>query len=370
VENRPSGLAGLGSFGLAASGLADSELGQRVQACLVDIATRVQQLGQAGGSTEALVELCCDLKAELRDVIDTANVRDCMLGARLGDVVCPDPADQDAEQRATQAIQQLLLIAIDLFKDCVCSALLPPCSIGSPDDCIPLATLTVRTTDLRVLDICNWSSRRFSVNFPMLGYWFGWLPIFDTLRAAIARLCCAPTRSRFQVDKDMKVRAVAEAEPRAAAAAAETGAPAATAGGATAGGGVTMVGRRATAVRELASQYARRATPLSGLEATVLAALGAKGEGDADLATDLELANPFEALALTRLAGPALAPVVPAPFTTALARLLQADVTEAGEPEAEADRVTRLEEVVADLQKTVRSQARTISSLRKRVGGR
>ncbi len=370
VGDRPSGLAGLGSFGLAASGLADSELGQRVQACLVDIATRVQQLGQAGGSTEALVELCCDLKAELRDVIDTANVRDCMLGARLGDVVCPDPADQDAEQRATQAIQQLLLIAIDLFKDCVCSALLPPCSIGSPDDCIPLATLTVRTTDLRVLDICNWSSRRFSVNFPMLGYWFGWLPIFDTLRAAIARLCCAPTRSRFQVDKDIKVRAVAEAEPRAAAAAAETGAPAATAGGATAGGGVTMVGRRATAVGELASQYARRATPLSGLEATVLAALGAKGEGDADLATDLELANPFEALALTRLAGPALAPVVPEPFTTALARLLQADVTEAGEPEAEADRVTRLEEVVADLQKTVRSQARTISSLRKRVGGR
>jgi len=62
--------------------------------------------------------------------------------------------------------------------------------------------------------------------------------------------------------------------------------------------------------------------------------------------------------------------VVPEPFTTALARLLQADVTEAGEPEAEADRVTRLEEVVADLQKTVRSQARTISSLRKRVGGR
>ncbi len=155
VENRPSGLAGLGSFGLAASGLADSELGQRVQACLVDIATRVQQLGQAGGSTEALVELCCDLKAELRDVIDTANVRDCMLGARLGDVVCPDPADQDAEQRATQAIQQLLLIAIDLFKDCVCSALLPPCSIGSPDDCIPLATLTVRTTDLLRYAACG-----------------------------------------------------------------------------------------------------------------------------------------------------------------------------------------------------------------------
>jgi hypothetical protein len=106
---------------------------------------------------------------------------------------------------------------------------------------------------------------------------------------------------------------------------------------------------------------------LSGLEATVLAALGARGEDDTDLATDLEMQNPFEALALTRLAGPAIAPVVPEQLTGAFAGLLRQEAPEKERRAAEEDRMAHIEEVVEDLQKKVRSQARTITNLRKKL---
>jgi hypothetical protein len=360
VVDPRSGLAP--SFGTAAKPPAD-EPGPRIVACLADLTTRMRQLAGVEGSTAELVELCCDLKAELRDIIDTSTVHDCMLGARLSDILCPDASDEEARQKVLQAIQQLVLIAIDLFRSCVCSALLPPCSVGSPDDCIPIATLTVRTADLRVLSICNWSSRRFAVNFPMLGYWLGWLPIFDTLRETVARLCCAPSRASFQFDSNLRVRAVARPQ----------GAAEATAESAERGEPVTEPGRagrpstRAEMFSQLVSQYARQPSPLSGLEATVLSALGARGEDETDLASDLELQNPFEALALTRLAGPAIAPVVPEQFTAALTGLLREEPPEKEKRAADEERMAHLEEVVEDLQKKVRSQARTITNLRKKL---
>jgi hypothetical protein len=360
-EPRP----GLGSsFGTSASPAAD-ELSPRIVACLTDLITRMRQLTGVEGSAAELIQLCCDLKAELRDIIDTSAVHDCMLGARLNDILCPDASDDEAQGKALQAIQQLVLIAIDLFRSCVCSALLPPCSVGSEDDCIPIATLTVRTADLRVQSICNWSSRRFAVNFPMLGYWLGWLPIFDTLRETVTRLCCAPSRASFQFDSNLNVRAVAqpEAATEGAAPSTERGAPVSQPRAA------DRPTTRAETFTQLVSQYARQPSPLSGLEATVLAALGARGEDDSDLATDLEMQNPFEALALTRLTGPAIAPVVPEQLTAAFAGLLRQEPPEKERraAAAEEERMAHIEAVVEDLQKKVRSQARTITNLRKKL---
>lgn len=347
-----------GGLAAAGGGLAGSELGQRVQLCLLEITARMDDLSQAGGSTTALVELCCDLKEQLRDVIETGNVHDCMIGARLSEVLCPDPNAENAGERAKAAIQQLLVIAIDLYKSCVCSALLPPCGVGSPDDCIPIATLTVRTADLRVLEICNWSSRRFAVNFPMLGYWLGWLPIFDELRATVSRLCCAPTRPRFQVEDSLRVTAFGGAGPRATdadAAAPPRPAP----------GREEASAMRPDAFTELAGHYLREANPLSGLEATVLAALGVRAEDGSELATALELQNPLAALALSRLTA-----LVPDAARGAVSQLLETGVPPGAEAAAEAERVERLETAVAALQRTVRSQASTIGKLRKRIDER
>jgi hypothetical protein len=131
-------------------------------------------------------------------------------------------------------------------------------------------------------------------------------------------------------------------------------------------------GERATpAFTRLATMYATEATPLSGLEATLLGALGATADDGTGLASDLELENPLAALALSRLAGPALAPLVPEQFTAGLAEVLRgAPPTEPPVAEPEPDRLARMEEAVADLRKKVGAQSRTITNLRRRLEGR
>ena len=369
VDPRAGGrTTGAGAFGapLGGSALANGELGQRVQACLQEITISIQQL-PSEATPEVLVEYCCQLKDDLRNVIESANVHDCMLGMRVSDILCPDVNDPDAAAKARQSILLLLQVAIDLYRSCVCSALLPPCPVDSPDDCVPLATLTVRTADLRVLDICNWSARRFAITFPTLGYWLGWLPIFDSLRAAITQLCCTtPRRPQFQADERLRMRATARAQPAANMAAAEAaGGPEAT----PPTEGVTMPEAAASPVTQLAAHYARDATPLSGLEATVLSALGAKTESDTPLAVPIELENPFAALALTRLAAPTLASTVPSSLTTLIADAVRTEPS-AGRPttpgsDTTDERVARLEQSVADLQNVVDSQSKTIATLRR-----
>jgi len=126
----------------------------------------------------------------------------------------------------------------------------------------------------------------------------------------------------------------------------------------------------APAVTRLAAQYARETTPLSGLEATLLAALGAKAEDGSDLATDVELQEPFAALALTRLAAPAIAPLLPEDVVAGLGRLRRAEPFAPGAGEPDVERMARMEEDLADLRKKVGAQSRTITNLRKQMGKR
>ncbi len=363
----------------AAAGLAGSELGDRVNSCMLNLVARITALPK-DPEPEALVVFCCELKADLRDIIDTGNVHDCLIGARLSDIVCPDTSDPAVQVKAVAAITALLQVAIDLFRDCLCSALLPPCPTDSPDDCVPLATLTVRTADLRVLDICNWSSRRFAVTMPMLGYWLGWLPMFDTIRAAVTKLCCPPAKERpaFDLDQKLRVRAVAAAvsdQQPGAAAAKKAGAAAAKKAGAAAAKKAAAdaaavppkdlpTGRGST-VSTLAEQYARHTTPLTGLEATFLGALGALDLEDAPLASDVELADPLAALSLSRFGAPAGAAVVPERITAVLGSILRQGDDQPRAVPVDPDRIARLEDELASLRELVETQAAAITRMRR-----
>ena len=96
-----------------------------------------------------------------------------------------------------------------------------------------------------------------------------------------------------------------------------------------------MASQKGSAFSRIGAHYARSASPLSGLDATVLAALGLKDEDDGDLATELELANPMTALGLTRLAAPAAASFLPEELVTLLGGLVgrKAERPEPVEPE-------------------------------------
>src|SRR5262249_19134587 len=105
---------------------------------------------------------------------------------------------------------------------------LPPCPEPVADDCIPLATITVRRADCHIVQVCNWGPRKFAVTWPNLGYWLSWLPVGQLLHALIENTCCLPFR-----EKDIGIR-TAEGSPEAAPLSNVTG------GNATTGGGTTM----------------------------------------------------------------------------------------------------------------------------------
>lgn len=309
-------------------------------------------------STDALVSYAHELKEDLRQVIEAGNVHDCTLGQRLFAITIPEPADEHVGALTQAAVQAMLQIAVDLYRDCVCSALLPHCDEGCADDCLPLAVLTVRSSDLHVLDICNWSARRFAITMPTLQYWLGWTPIFGALHDAIARLCCGQIRQpRFRLTEHLRVLAE---EVRGPGDRARAGGP--TEGGAEhpgAGRAGEPSGGERSYFAALAAQYRRGRSPLSGLEATVFGALGAQTSDGTPVASELELTHPLAALTLGQLGPAAVAELLPPELADRLARQVEPPVVDEA-------RIAGLEETVTKLQRTVESQARTIRTLKRK----
>lgn len=318
-------------------------------ACLDRLRTGLGQV-PADASTAELVSYAADLKDQLRELIETGNIHDCTLGQRLSAIAVPDGRGRQAGSQARAAIGEMLQLAVDLFRECICSALLPHCADGCADDCVPLAVLTVRSSDLRVLEICNWSARKFAITMPMLQYWFGWIPIFSAVRDAIVRLCCVPERRpQFELADNLEVR------PMMTRKASRTERPAAPPEGA-------RTERPDSAFVGLLQQYKDTWSSLSGLEATVLGALGAQTTDGQPLASNLELDNPLAALALGRLGMGAAASVLPADLAERVTAERVGPVDEAAKG---PDRLADLEASLATLKRKVDSQARTITTLKK-----
>jgi hypothetical protein len=299
-----------------------------------------------------IVTYCCQLKADLRDVIMSGNIHDCTLGQRLNDIACPDANDPDAAGKAKQAVAELLALAVDLYRECVCSAILPPCPNDCPDDCVPIATVTVRSSDLHVLEVCNWSSRKFAVTMPMLGYWLSWLPFGAALRRLVNTICCPPQRTGIRLNEKLNVTS----EMASARSAKSEQAAAAF----------------ATPIR-MTRRYAQSAAPAAGFEATLLHSLGVTGVKGVELATPEELANPFAAAALSRLFGPGGLNL--SALEDALAEQDEKQPRAEAPPESPAEaapaehdhtaRISELEKSLESLQRKVNRQDRTISELRK-----
>lgn len=91
---------------------------------------------------------------------------------------------------------------VEIFRDCVCSAILPPCPEPVEDNCVPLATLTINCKDgCHIKRVCNWEHRRHVLTFPNFEYWLEFLFRKSGLSEIIAELCCGPIRRRdFQTD--------------------------------------------------------------------------------------------------------------------------------------------------------------------------
>lgn len=82
---------------------------------------------------------------------------------------------------------------LEIVSECFCAALLPPCPEPVTSNCVPLAVVTLRANDCRVLDICNWESRKILITWRTVGYWLSWIP-WHCLRDLIAKFCCGDRR--------------------------------------------------------------------------------------------------------------------------------------------------------------------------------
>jgi hypothetical protein len=138
-----------------------------------------------------LHQWCCNMKHKLEDIIVANPGCEPDVWNRLANL-CPDPANMTPAVYVATVNQRLIQIMTDYFRHCFCSALLPPCPEPACDNCVILATVTVRKSDCTIVKICNLEGRKFLTTFPNLAYWFSWLPWVRDFRDLLIKLCCTP----------------------------------------------------------------------------------------------------------------------------------------------------------------------------------
>lgn len=142
-----------------------------------------------------------EFKAALLDFFRDYPTYDCSYLEKLNKITLEQPglATTDTPWMSTFFVpvaNRITAVAAEYWVHCFCSTLLPPCPQPVDCNCIPLATVKVRRSDCRIMEVCNWGPRRHVMTFPHLEYWLSPWGSQETLSAAIAKLCCAPFQEK------------------------------------------------------------------------------------------------------------------------------------------------------------------------------
>jgi len=162
----------------------------RYLSCLSSVASQIPPLPTGNFTTEDVRRWCCDVRSVFVDVL-ASSATNCELLGRLSVLCAPAPAGMSPQVYLQQVLQQLAPFLVEILRACLCSALLPPCPEPVDKPCVPIATVTIRRQDCRILRICNLENRKFLTTFPNLQYWLSWAPYVRSLRDLLERLCCA-----------------------------------------------------------------------------------------------------------------------------------------------------------------------------------
>jgi hypothetical protein len=227
--------------------------------------------------------------------------------------------------------------------------LLPPCPEPSASNCVPLATITVRKRDCKILRVCNWSRRKFATTFPNLQYWFSFLPFARTLRQAIERVCCRPLR---RLDGG-QFSAGARTDKR-----------------------FTAFRKTAMAIspeqefsRVVLSAMTPRDRPIDA-QMLFLGAMELEDDKHHPLMADTELRNPLQSLLLNQLAAPLFQNAVPEESAASLKTALANFSRIVGAPEVATADVQALKGELEELRRVVDGQQTHINELRERLRNR
>ena len=128
-----------------------------------------------------------EIKTAMIEFLDRHAIHDCTLEQKISELV-PSQTPQKGVM-----LRNLRMLLQELLRECLCSALLPPCPEPVEENCVPIAAITVNCRDgCRVVRVCDWERRRIVVTFPNLEYWFGPLLHQSGRAELLARFCCAP----------------------------------------------------------------------------------------------------------------------------------------------------------------------------------
>jgi hypothetical protein len=316
----------------------------RFLACLSEFTAALPAPPAGANLTLAAAQkYCSDLRTALVGLFKKSPGTNCAIFDQLN-VSCP-PADANTnpQQYLVQVVQLFAPVIIEYLRSCLCSALLPLCPDPPPANCVPLATITIRRKDCRIIRICNLEGRKFLTTFLNLQYWLSWLPYVRNLRNALARVCCTvlPVRSgnvTTGVKADFSRSNLSTAPPDQ-----DSGTLSAIA---------------------LSSFSRARASAPGGIEAVSYAAAGFNDANGQPFLGKIDLANPLAVAIADDLMAPVLSAVLPpeaiAAFTKAGGEVAAGTVVHEREQDSQLE---SLRGQVAQLQQTIDKQQMTIDGL-------
>ena len=167
----------------------------RLRKCLSDLAKLQKSVIGLNDANQPATQFLA-IKSALLELMEHHAIYNCDLYQRIVQVELPTPGPEGGVVVPGSTVQQNLTLLIrELFRECFCSTLLPPCPAPVGDNCVPIATLTLNCKDgCRLMRICNLEHRRTIVTFPILGYFLEPFLKQLSLPDLLTRLCCAPIR--------------------------------------------------------------------------------------------------------------------------------------------------------------------------------
>jgi hypothetical protein len=171
--------------------LIGGELLDRLKCCFYSIFPNGITIPTDQQNAQQWYNFCCSLRQTAIQYLMNNGGADCQAMAKLQAIACPAPNTDSFSNAIGPAVEAELLILFEILLDCFCSVALPPCPPPG-DPRVPLAAVTVRSSDCAILSICDWTPlRKHVVTTKTLGYWFGWLPFAPLIRQFMLEACCS-----------------------------------------------------------------------------------------------------------------------------------------------------------------------------------
>ena len=137
---------------------------------------------------------CCQFRENLIRYYRNHDSTNCQLLQTLACIICPDPDTTDGDTFVLQVqavISEYVAILAEGLIDCVCLTLLPPAPQATQDVRVPLATVKIKVRDCKIVSVCNWTmERKFMSTWPTMCYWWSLFPIGRWLHQMLEQACC------------------------------------------------------------------------------------------------------------------------------------------------------------------------------------